>query len=140
MLINARRLLLAVVMLSAAGFSKPRELDPRLKDVRSVFVRGNSEVAEHARNALSNGSCLKLAGNAEGADAVLDIAADTSSEGRVMGGFGARNWIASATLTLKAGDLIWSKSTRQQDAPFVGGGKSSGKLLVAYLKKDVGCK
>ena len=132
-------LVIAMLAVRSAG-AKPKGLDPRMKDVRKVFVKGTNEAAERAREELTKNGCLSLAGNADVADAVMEINADAVSQG---GGFGmgsARNWIVSSTLTLKSGDLVWSKSTRQMDAPFRGGGGVAGKLLVNYLSKDTGCK
>src|SRR5579859_1812479 len=140
MRVTQRRVFVMGLFSAVLLISKPKDLDPRLREVRKVFVKGISEPAERAREALTKNSCLALAENSDSADGVLEIASDAASAGGRMGGLGARNWLVSATLTLKSGDLIWSRSTRQTDAPFMGGGKTSGKLLVAYLAKDVGCK
>jgi len=131
---------LAIAVLAACPVvGKPKNLDPRIKDVRKVFVKGTNE-AERAREELTKNGCLSLAGSAESADAVMEVNADAVSQGGILGNAGARNWIVSGTLTVKSGDLIWSKSTRVMDAPFRGGGGVAGKLLVNYLSKDAGCK
>lgn len=135
--------LAAVVIYAVVGspaVAKSKPLDPRIKDVRKVFVKGTNEAADRAREELTKNGCLTLAGAADSADAVMEITADAVSQGGVFGNAGARNWIVSSTLTLRSGDLIWSKSTRQMDAPFRGGGGIAGKLLVNYLSKDAGCK
>jgi len=132
---------MAIAMLAVCpAVGKPKNLDPRIKDVRKVFVKGTNEAAERAREELTKNGCLSLAGSAESADAVMEVNADAVSQGGLLGNAGARNWIVSSTLTLKSGDLIWSKSTRMMDAPFKGGGGVAGKLLVNYLSKDTGCK
>jgi hypothetical protein len=119
--------------------AKPKDVNPQLKTVRTIFVRGTNEAADHARRALTSNGCLLLAGQADAADGVLEIATDTAPMGGALGGLG-RNWLVSATLTVRAsGDLVWSKSMRQTDAPFMAGGKTSGKLLISYLAKDAGC-
>jgi len=133
-------LVFGALAICRVGGAKTKVLDSRIKDVRKVFVKGNNEAAERVREDLTKNGCLSLAGNAEVADAVMEISTDTSSQGGAFGSIGARNWIVSSTLTLKSGDLIWSKSTRGPDAPFNGGGKTAGKLLVKYLSKDAGCK
>jgi hypothetical protein len=115
--------------------------DERLKDVTAVFVTGNNQAAEGARQILENGkTCLSLAAKAADADAVLDVTADSQSQGGPMGGMGGRAWIASGTLTLKSGNLVWSRSARSPDAPMMSGGKTAGSLLVRYLAVSAGCK
>lgn len=135
-----RPLVLVFFLLPALSPCKEKP-DPRLNDVASVFVAGNNQAAEKARVAIRNGkSCFTLAGKAADADAVLEIKADTETQGGTFGSLGARTWIASATLTLKSGDLVWSKSERFNDAPFMSGGKTTGDLLVHRLARDAGCK
>lgn len=107
----------------------------------SVFVSGNNQAAEKARAVLRNGkTCFTLTTKAADGDAVLEITTDTQSQGGTFGAFGGRTWIASGTLTLKSGDLAWSRSERFSDAPFMSGGKTAGDLLVNRLAKDAGCK
>jgi hypothetical protein len=119
----------------ALGKEQP---NPRLQGLRSVFVSGNNQAAEGARNTLEGGkTCLSIATKAEDADGVLAIDADTHSGDNSM--LGTRDWIASGTLTLKSGDLVWSHSERFSDAPFKSGGKTAGNLLVRHLA-DAACK
>lgn len=115
--------------------------DKRLQTVVAVFVSGNNQAAEKARETLrSEKTCLRLAPNAAESDAVLEIALESQSQGGILGGFGGRASIASGTLALKSGDLIWSRSYRFSDAPFRSGGKVAGNLLVRRLAKEAGCK
>lgn len=131
---------LILLLIAALSFCADRA-DPRLKSVGSVFVKGNNQAAERARESLRQGkTCFTLAGKAEDADAIMEIATETQSQGGVFGSMGARAWIASATLTLKSGDLVWSRSERFSDAPFMSGGKTAGDLLLNRLAKDAGCK
>ncbi len=132
-------LLLAALSIGVStGKDRP---DERLKNITSVFVAGNNQAAESARRTLQNGrTCLSLAGKSADADAVLEISADTQSQGGTFGSFGGRAWIASGTLTLKSGDLVWSRSERFSDAPLKGGGKTAGNLLVRHLAEAAGCK
>lgn len=122
----------------ANGKDKP---DPRVQAVTSIFVAGNNQAAEKARSLLRGGkTCFVLADRAADADAVLEITAESQTKGGMIGSLGARNWIASGTLTLKSGELIWSKSERFGDAPFMSGGKTAGELLIHQLGRDADCK
>jgi hypothetical protein len=115
--------------------------DPRLKDVTAVFVKGNNQAAEAARQALKSGkTCLALATKESDADATLEIGNDSQSMGGAMGGFGGRTNVVSGALTLKSGDLVWSRSERTSDAPFMSGAKTAGGLLISHLAGDSACK
>lgn len=140
---KATSLLFITALLAATpawgGKDKP---DPRLAGVTTIFVTGNNQAAEKIREQLSKRkSCLTLALKADDSDAILDVSTDTKSQGDSgFGAFGAREWIVSATLTLKSGELLWSKSERFGDAPFRSGGKVAGDLLLHRLSDAVGCK
>lgn len=132
--------LIPILLMCSVAFAKDKP-DPRLSAVKNVFVQGNNQAAEKAREVLAHGkTCLSLATKAADADAVLDVATDTQSQGQAFGPMGGTNWIANATLTLKSGDLVWSKSERFSDAPFRSGGKVAGELLIKDLVKVSGCK
>jgi hypothetical protein len=133
---------IALVLLSTLAVARDKP-DPRLSGVISIFVSGNNQAAEKARDTLAKDKCFVLATKAADADAVLDIGTTTNSMGLdrgSLGQFGAMNWIASGTLTLKSGDLVWSKSERFSDAPFRSGGKIAGKLLISDLARAADCK
>jgi hypothetical protein len=133
-------LLIGAALCSANALAKDRP-DQRLKTVTSVFVSGNNQAAEGARQTLQNGkTCLTLATKAPEADAVLDVNAESQSQGGQIGGLGGRAWIVSGTVTLKSGDLVWSHSERFSDAPLMSGGKTAGSLLVRHLADDAACK
>jgi hypothetical protein len=137
---GAAALAVMVCVLAGPCAAKDRT-DQRLKGVTSVFVSGNNQAAEAARQVLLNGkTCLMLAGKAADADGVLDISTDSQRQSGGFGDFGARTWIASGTLTLKSGDLVWSHSERFSDAPMKSGGKTAGNLLVRHLADSAGCK
>lgn len=130
-----------VVFLFASFMQGKDKPDARLLTVTSVFVQGNNQAAEGARQTLRSGkTCLTLATKAADADAVLDVNADSQTQGGEIGGFGGRAWIAAGTLTLKSGDLVWSRSDRFSDAPMMSGGKTAGNLLIRHLAEDAGCK
>jgi hypothetical protein len=131
--------LVAVLLLSCIAFARSRpQSDPRLKDVHSIFVAGNNQAAQNAREEIRKDadkgkSCFSLASNPKDADAVFEMGSDTARNGAVLD---TRDWIVSATLTLKSGDLIWSNSERFSDAPFMSGGKTAAKILYKELKRD----
>jgi hypothetical protein len=138
----SKLLVVTLVLASTPVWAVRAKPDPRLSAVTSIFVTGNNQAAEKIREQLSKGkSCLTLALKADEADAVLDVSTDTKSQGDSgFGAFGAREWIVSGTLTLKSGELVWSKSERFGDAPFRSGGKVAGDLLLHRLTDAVGCK
>jgi len=78
-------------------------------------------------------ACFTLVSNPKDADAVFEMGADTARDSALLH---TRDWIVSATLTLKSGDLIWSHSERFSDAPFMSGGKTAGKLLYLDLRRE----
>ena len=139
-----RKVLVVLVVLlvsMAFGRGKPQS-DPRLKEVRSIFVAGNNQAAEKAREEMRNDadrgkSCFSLATNPKDADAVLELGTDTARDSELLG---TRAWIVSGTLTLKSGDLIWSHSERFSDAPFMSGGKTAGKLVYLDLRHEACAK
>jgi hypothetical protein len=132
------RVILAVVVLTLTAVSQ--KIDPRLSGIHALFIKGNNQAAEGARKELEKDEtkrkgCLTLATNPKDSDATLEIAGDSSSsEGGSFGSLGARNWIASGTLTTQGGDVLWQQSERFSDAPFQSGGKTAGKLLYLRLR------
>jgi hypothetical protein len=123
------------------ALSAREHADERLRGITSVFVSGNNQAAEGARAEIGKGkTCFALATKTAEADAVVDISAESQSQGGEFGSLGGREWIASATVTLKSGDLIWSRSERFGDAPFKSGGKTAGMLLVHKLAIAASCK
>lgn len=133
--------LLTTYTVGARAAEKRRGQDERLGRVTSIFVAGNNQAAEGARHTLGNGkTCFVLATKAADADAVLDVTAEAETMGGSLGQFGGRNWVASGTLTLKSGDLIWTHSERFGDSPLRSGGKTAGDLLVRHLAQAAACK
>jgi hypothetical protein len=76
--------------------------DPRLRTVKTIFIAGNNKQALDARKMLSSSkkACFTLAPKAD-PDAVLDV-----KEAQESGITHTRG--ASAELTLKSGEMIWS--------------------------------
>jgi hypothetical protein len=113
-----------------------------LSGISSVFVQGNNQAAEKARDDLSkSNSCLALATKASDADAVLDISVAMPARDNTMQGlFGPATSIVSATLTMKSGDLVWSKSERYGDTPLRSGAKIAGGLIIKDLIAARGCE
>jgi hypothetical protein len=125
----------------ALNAGRPK-VDPKLATVTKLFVSGNNQAAEAARQYVLNGkSCFTLTGKEDAADGVLALDADgNSSQGGMFGGLGGRNWVVSATLTLKSGDLAWSHSERWSDTPTKSGAKTSAELIMHRLADAAGCK
>jgi hypothetical protein len=138
--INSARIAF-VATLAIIGATARDRADERLKSLASIFLTGNNQAAEGARQTLQDGkTCLSLVTKAIDGDGVLDVTADAQTQGGPAGGMGGRAWIASGTLTLKSGDLVWSRSVRFSDAPFMSGGKTAGSLLIHRLAVSAGCK
>ena len=131
--------LAVMLLLSCLVFARIRpQSDPRLKNVHSVFIAGNNQAAQNAREEMRKDadkgkSCFSLVSNPKDADAVFEMGSDSARNSGLMD---TRDWIVSATLTLKSGDLIWSNSERFSDAPFMSGGKTAGKLLYLDLRHE----
>jgi hypothetical protein len=141
MIVKQSAYVVAICLVSAVAMVAKDRSDDRIKTVTSVFIAGNNEAAQGARQALANKkTCLVLAGNAGDADAVLEISTDAQTMGGRIGGLGGRAWSASGALTLRSGDLVWSRSERVSDAPFRSGGKAAGDLIVRRLGDAAGCK
>lgn len=131
-----RFFVLSISMIVCAG-ERP---DDRLLHVNSIFVTGNNQAAEQVRRDLAAGkSCVRLAEKIDAADAVLDINAQGDSMGGHLGSLGGRTWIVSGTVTLRSGELIWSRSQRSSDSPLKSGAKSAGAILLSRFSKDCSC-
>ena len=131
-----------LVILGAASSDAKQKPDERLRNVNSIFVKGNSQAADRAREMLREGkkTCFSLASKPEDADAVLEIGDSAVGSPGLLGGMGARHNVVSGTLTLSSGDLIWSHSARFSDAPFMSGAKTAADILLSSLAKDAACK
>jgi len=120
------------------GGKKERRVVPELGKVNTLFVIGNSQAADKAREMLKEGKlCLALAPKKEEADAVLDVSDSATGDGGVLR---TRTSIVSATVTLRSGELVWSGSQRFSDAPFTSGSKTAAKLLMTDLGHAADCK
>ncbi|HUT02294.1 MAG TPA: hypothetical protein VM163_00180 [bacterium] len=138
-----RAVILSVVLSLAIPLwaGKKDDVDPRLAHVKSIFVKGNNQAADKAREILRKGkTCFALASNPDEADAVLEMADSATPDTGIFGSMGARHNVVSGTLTLKSGDLIWSRSERFSDAPLMSGAKTAADILIHELAKDADCK
>jgi hypothetical protein len=108
--------LLTAILLIPTARAKDED-DPRLKDVKKIFINGNSASANQTRKTLMGlprsvkwkAVCLTGVANRAGADAVLEI------NETVPLGFWPDGTVrlpqSAGTLTLTNGDLIWSDSS-----------------------------
>lgn len=112
--------------------------DPRLREVKKLFVAGNNEAAEKIRSEIrkdadSGKVCFGLAAKMVDADATLEVGDDSVKDSGNMPG---RHDRVTGTLTMKSGDLIWSRTESFSDAPFMSGVKTAAGLVYGRLKKD----
>jgi hypothetical protein len=82
--------------LPMAQGKKPRPPDPRLSQIKTVFIKGVNEAAVRARERLEKRTCYRLAPSEAKADAILEL------DWSVRGGR------VSAVLTGKDGEVVWS--------------------------------
>jgi len=115
----------------SAFTSKKKTVDPRVRDVRTVFIKGNNEAAVKARQNLSKWTCFRLAGGPGQADATLEFSQQQSVSGSPISANRERS-IVSAELTTKDGDVVWSGSATQ-DAGLVNTGAGSAASHVLFL-------
>ena len=109
--------------IALASRRKTADLDPRVRDVRIVFIKGNNEAAVRARQNLSKWTCFRLANSPSHADAILDFSQQQSVSGALISANRERS-IVSAELTAKEGDVLWSGSATQ-DAGIINTGAGS---------------
>ena len=135
-------LALVLSLTASIAWAKKKQVDERLRSVNTIFVKGNSQAADRAREMLREGkkTCFSVAGRADDADAVLELGDSAVGDPGMLGTLGARHNVVSGTLTLKSGDLVWSHSARFSDAPFMSGAKTAADILLSNLSKDAACK
>jgi hypothetical protein len=122
-------------LLESAFTSKKKTVDPRVRDVRTIFIKGNNEAAVKARQNLSNWTCFSLASGPGQADATLDFSQQQSVSGALISSNRERS-IVSAELTTKGGDVIWSGNATR-DAGLVNTGAGSAAIhLLSLLQAD----
>ena len=129
-------LMVGLLCLPEGAFSsKKKAVDPRVRDVRTIFIKGNNEAAVKARQNLANWTCFGLASGPGQADATLDFSQQQSVSGALISGNRERS-IVSAELTTKGGDVIWSGNATR-DAGIVNTGAGSAAIhLLSLLQAD----
>jgi hypothetical protein len=114
---------------------------PRLQQVTSIYVKGNNEAADKAREILRKAkTCFSLATNEVEGDAVLDVGQGGEQMPNDLSLAGGREDRVSFSLTLKSGDLLWSDSYKASGALGMGGAKSAADLLMHRLARAADCK
>jgi hypothetical protein len=114
---------------------KKAEVDPRVQQVRSIFIKGNNEAAVKARENLSKWTCFHLAKNASEADGTLEFSQEQSVSGAVFSSNRERS-IVSGELTSKDGDVLWSKSVTQDAGLINTGAGSAAHSVLLHLQQD----
>jgi len=85
--------LVVLLILPSLGHGKRKEekLDPRLKQIHTIFFEGAFEAIRQVqdnRTDIENGSCLKPTDNADAADAVVNVSYTP----------GGREWISAGSM------------------------------------------
>jgi len=114
---------------------KKAEVDPRVQEVRTIFIKGNNEAAVKARENLSKWTCFRLAKNASAADGILEFSQQQSVSGAVFSSNRERS-IVSGELTSKDGDVLWSKSATQDAGLINTGAGSAARSVLVHLQRD----
>jgi hypothetical protein len=122
-------LLGAAILLAKDKPAVEQENLTKLQAVKTVFVDGNNESADKARQHLESWTCLSLANNKSTADAVMDVKEQQKPNTDI-------NKVAtSITMTLPNGDLIWSRTKSGEGFVHSGAGEAVEKVLHD-LSKD----
>jgi hypothetical protein len=120
-------LLLASLPLTAF-VNKKRATDPRLHQVRTIFIKGNNQAAVTARENLSKWTCLILANNPSQADATLDLAQQESVNRSIFSANRERS-IITAELSATDASVLWNDSATR-DAGFVNTGAGGAAHFI----------
>ena len=129
-------LMIGFLCLPESAFaSRKQTVDPRVRDVRIIFIKGNNEAAVKARQNLSNWTCFRLANSPGQADATLDFSQQQSVSGAVFSGNRERS-IVSAELTAKDGGVLWSGSATQDAGLINTGAGSAANHVLLQLERD----
>jgi hypothetical protein len=111
---SATLLLVLIACPGSFAAKKKADVDPRLKNIHSIFIAGNNPTTINARQNITDERfvrrfkvCFNLAEKADQADATLEI-----SESRSRPNLYVDSTYASGTLTLKTGELVWSYTLR----------------------------
>ncbi len=94
---NKTIFLLMMVSAVQLAAKKPKTADPRLSQIKTVFVKGNNEASVKAREKLEERTCYHLAPSEAKADAVLELECSVRG-GRVSG----------VLTTTQGGEVVWS--------------------------------
>jgi len=120
---------LAFLCLPGSAFTSRRQtVDPRVREVRTIFIKGNNEAAVGARQNLSRWTCFRLVNSPSLADATLEFSQQQSVSGAIFSANRERS-IVSAELTAKSGDVRWSGSATQ-DAGLINTGAGGAASYV----------
>jgi len=116
---------ITIVLVAREVLAKQRPAsDPRMRQIRTVFIKGNNEAAVNARKELEWWTCYQLANSETKADAVLEVASDPSHREAV-----------NFTLTTAGGDLIWSWTSQSGGALIFGPDYDPGISVMRGLKR-----
>lgn len=82
-------LVVVLLLLPSLGIGKRKEekIDPRLKQVHTVFLKGDQTAVQDLRDKqaeIERGGCLKVVSDAETADAILKVSYSPGGEARSL--------------------------------------------------------
>lgn len=119
-------------LLPALGRAFAPNPNERLKAVTMIFVNGSDGFSETAREKIDSGrTCFTLSPVPSSADAVLEIVVDPTDTG-------TNTAAATATITLKSGEQVWSRTERVVMSR--GFAIDLINRLINRLAADAGCK
>ena len=134
-LMVALTVFLAGSPLTARKKQADRNLDPRIKQVHTIYVQGNSAAAQRIKELMSERTCFELSRNSKQSDAVMAVD-ENDRAGRGSFGASTNQTTVSAVINNQAGDELWSYSTRGDSNPFRSSASNAIVRLLDDLKRD----
>jgi hypothetical protein len=125
---------LLVLLISTGLTAGSKKVDPRVREIKTIYITGTGTAVIKARDRLEEKTCYKLAPSKEKADAVLTLQQDVFHQ-RGMG------TVTGELADAKSGDLLWS-SSQKATTMFADVGDPADKAMKRILDElnKVGCK
>ncbi len=140
-----KKISIVFLLLTASAFGRhkvpfeklPGHPDRRLRLVHTMYIKGNNEAANLAKQMLESTTCFKLSRNAGTADAILEIGSKDSESKSLVFGRDVKS-VVSATVTNSSGDELFSL-TESFNSGIVNSGMGSATKIVLANLKEAGC-
>jgi len=120
-------LLVLTLLVCASGLLAKDKPDPRLREVNTIFVKGDNPAAQKTRDGYRKGRCMIAVDSEIDADAVFEV--DVVQTGNVA--------TVSGVLTLQSGETIWRHVETAEGAL---AGERARLSLLLQLVTDADCK